>query len=223
MAERTELLERAAGGDQAAWVKLWDRYESKLTTHTLMLLAGYVKRGVSAEWRRQLAAEIAHSAFAEASSYLSPEKIPFWTAFLKGFTKNETRDRLHEELKAWTEFAREHETARRQRRGLPSLGEDEAAPEQDEATSRLRDLVIGAIQELPVGVRTVAQLRWKRGLSTPEIAKRVNLSRQKVDRALIRAEAMVISSIQPHLGEISQKALEALRKRRELLLEKTGK
>jgi len=74
-------------------------------------------------------------------------------------------------------------------------------PEQLYWASELRDILVGALEELPPAVRTVFVLRDIEGLSTDETAEVLNLSQTAVKARLWRARLQLRERLNKYFGQ----------------------
>ena len=106
-----------------------------------------------------------------------------------------------ERLSSWLTHIAVHEAkARLRRRGriadvkegplqlVPSPSSD---PEQEALGKQMQRVLVSAIDELPVGYRTVFVLRDVEGMSTAEVSESLSLSEQAVKMRLHRARGML--------------------------------
>ena len=72
---------------------------------------------------------------------------------------------------------------------LDLLETDEPSPEELAVLAARREMVRRAVEELPAKCRAALALHWQQGLTQAEIAERMNLSRQMVQKYLARGLA----------------------------------
>lgn len=227
MKRRTELLQSAAAGNQAAWHDLIRRYESMLTDHALMLIATFIRGGVSNEWKAQLADEIVMSAFGTASQALTADRIPYWTQFLKSVAEGKARTTVRKEIHEFTEFLREREETRRGK-VADSAGEGDLDGREGEGKAGdLKPEMITAVREaldaLPQEDRAMARAHWEEGLAEADVARRFKMGRTQVRWRLARAKALVYTKLQPFLPQLQPEAQEALKRRMDELRKRYAK
>ena len=93
----------------------------------------------------------------------------------------------------------------RSRRRIVEVSFDDARPELQAGPSPYRQVdlrrsMIGALQRLPVGMRSVLVLRYFEDLTEAEIARTLNCSAGTVKSQAARGLARLRSSLGPHLG-----------------------
>jgi RNA polymerase sigma-70 factor, ECF subfamily len=119
-------------------------------------------------------------------------------AYVRAFAHLGQLDRP-ERLASWLTHIAVHEAkARLRRRGrvvhleevsVRAVQSDAIDPEQEVLGRQLQAVLVAAIDQLPVGYRTVFVLRDLEGLSTAEVAQSLRLSEQAVKMRLHRARA----------------------------------
>ena len=125
-------------------------------------------------------------------------------AYVRAFAHLGQLDRP-ERLASWLTHIAVHEAkARLRRRGrvvdlnevtMRALRSDAVDPEQEALGKQLQAVLAAAIDELPVGYRTVFVLRELEGLSTGDVAQSLRLSEQAVKMRMHRARAALRKSL----------------------------
>jgi RNA polymerase sigma-70 factor (ECF subfamily) len=125
-------------------------------------------------------------------------------AYVRAFANLGQLDRP-ERLASWLTHIAVHEAkARLRRRGrvidlkeatVLAVRSDAIDPEQEALGKQLRAVLAAAIDELPVGYRTVFVLRELEGLSTVDVAQSLRISEQAVKMRLHRARAALRASL----------------------------
>ena len=82
-------------------------------------------------------------------------------------------------------------------RAVPSPSRD---PEQEAVGRQMQRVLVSAIDELPVGYRTVFVMRDLEGLSTAEVADSLDLSEQAVKMRLHRARGALRNGLWEKVG-----------------------
>jgi hypothetical protein len=196
---RTQLLKQARQGSRTAWGRLEPIYAPVLTTEALMLVRCYLSGPVSDAYRRQLAQEIAASAFGTAALQADQAKWEFWTDWLRATVKNETFRALRPEVRAMTSWLRQREARRLAQRGLePDVSDDPADAVAQEELRRLLEFHLNDPAGcIPQFARPAALLRWKQGRREREIARATGQSPKAVRRQLRIAAARLIEALLP--------------------------
>jgi DNA-directed RNA polymerase specialized sigma24 family protein len=209
---RSELISRAQGGDRAAWDRLAPMYLPLLTTEALLLLRQYLSGPVSDEYRRQLAEEIAASAFGTAALQIDQARRDFWTDWLRATVRNETFQAVRPEVRAMTSWLAAREEARRRERDLdtdPALDPSEAA-----SRGELRALLEFHLTDpdgcVPAFARETARLRWVNGLREREIARAAGKDPKAVRRELHIAATHLVRALVGLAGPVPEALEQAL-------------
>lgn len=115
-----------------------------------------------------------------------------------------------ERLASWLTHIAVHEAKARIRRRarvvdlkevtLRAVRSEAVDPEQETLGKQLQQVLASAVDELPVGYRTVFALRDLEGLSTAEVAQSLGLSEQAVKMRLHRARAALRAGLYDRVG-----------------------
>jgi len=182
--EDAELVRRIRGGETALFELVMRRYNQRL----FRVLRALLRDEGEAE-------DVLQDAYVRAYSHLSQLEQP-------------------ERLSSWLTHIAVHEAkARLRRRGrvvdvkegplhaVPSPSRD---PEQEALGRQLQRVLAAAIDELPVGYRTVFVLRDVEGMSTADVAQSLHLSEQAVKMRLHRARASLRQGLYDRVGAAAQ-------------------
>ena len=179
-----ELVRRIRGGETALFELVMRRYNQRL----FRVLRALLRDESEAE-------DVLQDAYVRAYAHLAQLEQP-------------------ERLASWLTHIAVHEAkARLRRRGrivdvkegplhaVPSPSRD---PEQEALGKQMQRVLTSAIDELPVGYRTVFVLRDVEGMSTAEVADSLRLSEQAVKMRLHRARAALREGLYDRVGAAAQ-------------------
>ena len=176
-----ELVQRIRGGETAFFEVVMHRYGERLFNVARAVLRDEAE-----------AEDVLQEAYVRAYEHLSelrdPARLGSWlTHIIVHESKARMRKRRVAELTAVP------------MRAVPSASRD---PEQEALGKQLQGVLAAAIDELPVGYRTVFVLRDMEGLSTAEVAKSLGMSRQAVKTRLHRARATLRDALWELVGTV---------------------
>ena len=170
-----ELVRRIRAGEPALFELVMRRYNQRL----FRVLRALLRDDAEAE-------DVLQEAYVRAFAHLGQLDQP-------------------ERLASWLTHIAVHEAkARLRRRGrvvdlnevtMRALRSDAVDPEQEALGKQLQAVLAAAIDELPVGYRTVFVLRELEGLSTGDVAQSLRLSEQAVKMRMHRARAALRKSL----------------------------
>jgi len=170
------LVHASQGGDVAAFEELVRRYDRKL-----LRIAQHVTNNL--EDAEEAVQEAFLKGYRKLKQFQGNAKFSTW---LIRIALNESITKLRKRLKA-KELSLD-ETAQAEDHDLPRDVADWAPnPEQLYGASELRKILIGSLQELGPGLRTVFVLRNVEGLSTNQTAEILGLNEAAVRSRLFRA------------------------------------
>lgn len=174
----TQLLERARGGSTRAWARIYQDHYAAVLRHLTYLCAD-----------PGLAEDLAQDTFAEALAKLEAfESRGSFLAWLRGIATNLARKHWRGQrrrARAMDGFDRLRQVATKLR---------ETSPEDALIAERRADLLVAALELLPIPLREAYLLCDVEGLSAAEAAERLGISpgnarvRASRARAKIRAE-----------------------------------
>ena len=170
-----ELVRRIRAGEPALFELVMRRYNQRL----FRVLRALLRDDAEAE---DVLQEAYVRAFAHLGQLDRPERLASWLTHIavhEGKARLRRRGRLVE-LK---------EVAVR------AVRSDALDPEQEALGKQLQAVLAAAIDELPVGYRTVFVLRELEGLSTVDVAQSLRISEQAVKMRLHRARAALRASL----------------------------
>jgi RNA polymerase sigma-70 factor, ECF subfamily len=175
-----ELVRRIRGGETALFELVMRRYNQRL----FRLLRALLRDEAEAE-------DVLQDAYVRAYAHLDqleqPQRLASW---LTHIAVHEAKGRLRRR-------GRVVDVKEGPLRAVPSPSRD---PEQEALGKQLQRVLISAIDELPVGYRTVFVLREVEGMSTAEVAGSLRLSEQAVKMRLHRARAALRESLYDRVG-----------------------
>jgi RNA polymerase sigma-70 factor (ECF subfamily) len=182
--EDAELVRRILGGETALFELVMRRYNQRL----FRVLRAFLRNESEAE-------DVLQEAYVRAYSHLSqleqPERLASW---LTHIAVHEAKGRLRRR-------GRMVDVKEGPLRAVPSPSRD---PEQEAMGRQMQRVLSSAIDELPVGYRTVFVLRDVEGLSTAEVAESLRLSQQAVKMRLHRARAALRQGLYDRVGAAAQ-------------------
>jgi len=184
-----ELVHAAKDGDVTAFEQLVRRYDRKLLR---------IAQGVThnAEDAQDAVQEALFKAFQNLDSFREESQFSTW---LFRITVNQSLMKLRKQ-RAIREVSLDEDLQDVDM--LPIEVIDWAPnPEQLYWASELRDILVGALEELPPAVRTVFVLRDIEGLSTDETAEVLNLSQTAVKARLWRARLQLRERLNKYFGQ----------------------
>jgi RNA polymerase sigma-70 factor (ECF subfamily) len=178
--EDAELVRRIRGGETALFELVMRRYNQRL----FRVLRSLLRNESEAE-------EVLQDAYVRAYSHLSqldkPERLGSWLTHIA----------VHEAKARLRRRGRMVDVKEGPLRAVPSPSRD---PEQEALGRQMQRVLSSAIDELPVGYRTVFVLRDVEGLSTAEVAESLRLSEQAVKMRLHRARAALREGLYDRIG-----------------------
>jgi RNA polymerase sigma-70 factor, ECF subfamily len=189
-----ELVHAAKDGDVTAFEQLVKRYDRKLLR---------IAQGVThnAEDAQDAVQEALFKAFQNLGSFREESQFSTW---LFRITVNQSLMKLRKQ-RAIREVSLDEDLQDVDM--LPIEVIDWAPnPEQLYWASELRDILIGALEELPPAVRMVFVLRDIEGLSTDETAEVLNLSQTAVKARLWRARLQLRERLNKYFGQHPESA-----------------
>jgi RNA polymerase sigma-70 factor (ECF subfamily) len=182
--EDAELVRRILAGETALFELVMRRYNQRL----FRLLRSLLRNESEAE-------DVLQDAYVRAYSHLGqlqqPERLASW---LTHIAVHEAKGRLRRR-------GRFVDVKEGPLRAVPSPSRD---PEQEALGKQLQGVLASAIDELPVGYRTVFVLRDVEGMSTAEVADSLRLSEQAVKMRLHRARAALRQGLYDRVGAAAQ-------------------
>ena len=182
--EDAELVRRIRGGETALFELVMRRYNQRL----FRVLRALLRDDSEAE-------DVLQDAYVRAYSHLAqleqPERLASW---LTHIAVHEAKARLRRRNR----FVDVKEGSLR---AVPSPTRD---PEQEALGRQMQRVLVAAIDELPVGYRTVLVLRDVEGLSTAEVAHSLGMSEQAVKMRLHRARASLRDDLYGRVGAAAQ-------------------
>jgi len=178
--EDAELVRRIRAGETALFELVMRRYNQRL----FRVLRALLRDETEAE-------DVLQDAYVRAYAHLGqleqPERLASWLTHIA----------VHEAKARLRRRNRFVEAKEGPLRAVPSPSSD---PEQEALGKQLQGVLISAIDELPVGYRTVFVLREVEGMSTAEVGDSLGLSDQAVKMRLHRARAMLREVIYDRIG-----------------------
>lgn len=182
--EDAELVRRIRGGETALFELVMRRYNQRL----FRVLRALLRDESEAE-------DVLQDAYVRAYSHLGqleqPERLASWLTHIA----------VHEAKARLRRRARVVDMKEGPLRAMPSPSRD---PEQEALGKQMQRVLASAIDELPVGYRTVFVLRDVEGMSTAEVAESLRLSEQAVKMRLHRARAALREGLYDRLGAAAQ-------------------
>ena len=164
-----ELVRRIRGGETALFELVMRRYNQRL----FRLLRSLLRDEAEAE-------DVLQDAYVRAYAHLGqleqPERLASWLTHIA----------VHEAKARLRRRGRFADVKEGPLRAVPSPSSD---PEQEMLGKQLQRVLISAIDDLPVGYRTVFVLRDVEGMSTAEVSESLRVSEQAVKMRLHRARA----------------------------------
>jgi RNA polymerase sigma-70 factor (ECF subfamily) len=176
-----ELVRRIRGGETVFFEIVIHRHSERLFNVARAVLRDEAE-----------AEDVLQDAYVRAYEHLSelrdPSRLGSW---LTHIVVHESRARLRKRRLA--------ELTEVPIRAVPSPSRD---PEEEALGKQLQGVLAAAIDDLPVGYRTVFVLRDMQGLSTAEVAKSLGISRQAVKMRLHRARAALRDTLWELVGTV---------------------
>ena len=166
-----ELVRRIRAGETALFELVMRRYNQRL----FRVLRSLLRDESEAE---DVLQDAYVRAYANLGQLEQPERLASW---LTHIAVNEAKARLRRR-------GRIAEAKEERLRAVPSPSSD---PEQEALGKQMQRVLVSAIDELPVGYRTVFVLRDVEGMSTAEVSESLSVSEQAVKMRLHRARAML--------------------------------
>ena len=164
-----ELVRRIRGGETALFELVMRRYNQRL----FRLLRSLLRDEAEAE-------DVLQDAYVRAYAHLGqleqPERLASWLTHIA----------VHEAKARLRRRGRFADVKEGPLRAVPSPSSD---PEQETLRKQLQRVLVSAIDDLPVGYRTVFVLRDVEGMSTAEVSESLRVSEQAVKMRLHRARA----------------------------------
>ena len=178
--EDAELVRRIRGGETALFELVMRRYNQRL----FRVLRALLRDEGEAE-------DVLQDAYVRAYSHLSqleqPERLSSWLTHIA----------VHEAKARLRRRSRVVDVKEGPLHAVPSPTRD---PEQEALGRQLQRVLVAAIDELPVGYRTVFVLRDVEGMSTADVAQSLHLSEQAVKMRLHRARAALRQGLYDRVG-----------------------
>ncbi|MFL5310958.1 MAG: RNA polymerase sigma factor [Myxococcales bacterium] len=174
------LVRRIRGGETALFEVVMRRYNQRL----FRLLRALLRDENEAE-------DVLQDAYVRAYSHLEqleqPERLASWLTHIA----------VHEAKARLRRRGRVVDVKEGPLHAVPSPSRD---PEQEALAKQMQQVLVSAIDGLPVGYRTVFVLRDVEGLSTAEVAESLRLSEQAVKMRLHRARAALRQGLYDRIG-----------------------
>jgi RNA polymerase sigma-70 factor (ECF subfamily) len=176
-----ELVRRVRGGEKPLFELVMRRYNQRL----FRVARSLVRDDPEAE---DILQEAWVRAYARLGQLDHPDKLGSW---LTHIVVHEAKGRLRK---------RGRVVELKEVRAVPTASLD---PEQETLGKQLQVVLAAAIDELPLGYRTVFTLRHLEGLSTAEVAESLQLTEQAVKMRLHRARSALREGIWERMGSAS--------------------
>ena len=164
-----ELVRRIRAGETALFELVMRRYNQRL----FRVLRALLRDEAEAE-------DVLQDAYVRAYAHLGqleqPERLASWLTHIA----------VHEAKARLRRRGRFADVKEGPLRAVPSPSSD---PEQEVLGKQLQRVLVSAIDDLPVGYRTVFVLRDVEGMSTAEVSESLRVSEQAVKMRLHRARA----------------------------------
>ena len=178
--EDAELVRRIRGGETALFELVMRRYNQRL----FRVLRALLRDEAEAE-------DVLQDAYVRAYAHLGqleqPERLASWLTHIA----------VHEAKARLRRRGRIAEVKEGPLRAVPSPSSD---PEQAALGKQLQRVLVSAIDDLPVGYRTVFVLRDVEGMSTAEVSESLGLSEQAVKMRLHRARGVLRQVLYDRIG-----------------------
>jgi len=178
--EDAELVRRIRAGETALFELVMRRYNQRL----FRVLRALLRDEAEAE-------DVLQDAYVRAYAHLGqleqPERLASW---LTHIAVHEARARLRRR-------GRIAEVKEGPLHAVPSPSRD---PEQEALGKQLQRVLVSAIDDLPVGYRTVFVLRDVEGMSTAEVSESLGVSEQAVKMRLHRARGVLRQVLYDRVG-----------------------
>ena len=178
--EDAELVRRIRAGETALFELVMRRYNQRL----FRVLRALLRDEAEAE-------DVLQDAYVRAYAHLGqleqPERLASW---LTHIAVHEARARLRRR-------GRIAEVKEGPLHAVPSPSSD---PEQEALGKQLQRVLVSAIDDLPVGYRTVFVLRDVEGMSTAEVSESLGVSEQAVKMRLHRARGVLRQVLYDRVG-----------------------
>ena len=175
-----ELVRRIRAGETALFELVMRRYNQRL----FRVLRALLRDEAEAE-------DVLQDAYVRAYAHLGqleqPERLASW---LTHIAVHEARARLRRR-------GRIAEVKEGPLHAVPSPSSD---PEQEALGKQLQRVLVSAIDDLPVGYRTVFVLRDVEGMSTAEVSESLGVSEQAVKMRLHRARGVLRQVLYDRVG-----------------------
>jgi RNA polymerase sigma-70 factor (ECF subfamily) len=179
-----ELVRRIRAGETALFELVMRRYNQRL----FRVLRALLRDENEAE-------DVLQDAYVRAYSHLDqleqPERLASWLTHIA----------VHEAKARLRKRGRVVDVKEGPLRAVPSPSRD---PEQEALGRQLQRVLIEAIDELPIGYRTVFVLRDVEGMSTSDVAHSLRLTEQAVKMRLHRARAALRDGLYGRVGTAAQ-------------------
>jgi len=178
--EDAELVRRIRAGETALFELVMRRYNQRL----FRVLRALLRDEAEAE-------DVLQDAYVRAYAHLGqleqPERLASWLTHIAVY---EARARLRRR-------GRIPEVKEGPLHAVPSPSRD---PEQEALGKQLQRVLVSAIDDLPVGYRTVFVLRDVEGMSTAEVSESLGVSEQAVKMRLHRARGVLRQVLYDRVG-----------------------
>ena len=175
-----ELVRRIRGGETALFELVMRRYNQRL----FRVLRALLRDEAEAE-------DVLQDAYVRAYTHLGqleqPERLASWLTHIA----------VHEAKARLRRRGRFADVKEGPLRAVPSPSSD---PEQEMVGKQLQRVLISAIDDLPVGYRTVFVLRDVEGMSTAEVSESLRVSEQAVKMRLHRARSALRQVLFDRIG-----------------------
>ena len=175
-----ELVRRIRSGEPALFELVMRRYNQRL----FRVLRALLRDDAEAE---DVLQEAYVRAFAHLGQLERPERLASWLTHIA----------VHE---AKTRLRRRGRVVELKEVAVRAVRSDAIDPEQEALGRQVKAVLGSAIDELPVGYRTVFVLRELEGLSTTDVAQSLGLSEQAVKMRLHRARAALRGTLYERVG-----------------------
>ena len=178
--EDQELVQRVRSGETALFAALMRRHNQRL----FRVARAILRDDAEAE-------DVLQEAYVRAFQHLGRlEDLAAFSAWLSRIVVHEAKARLRRRRAA-------RELSSTQQGGTGMAAGD---PEQQVLSRQLQRVLAGAIDELPVGYRTVFVLREIEGMSTAEVATLLGIREEAVKTRLHRARAALRERLYARIG-----------------------